>query len=515
MDSLYVSDDYGKRNSSINSFNLAMENDNVYMAKCQIQSMPENCWLSKKSFDVALGNIEIFELLIKAGIIIFADNLIVRVYDGEHVYLKHVGLDDLIIHKKILPAINEIIYSRITSRCIEKVKSIDHELLYHTTTNESDELVPRDTLCMINYAIENNYIRAARFIIERDHRNYYLSTKAIDMVLKNDDMFYLLEIYKKITFQADPPALIIDGIDLDYKIENVCITLDVLLDNDERISPDIKRACLTQVERCSSNFIKYMLSNNRTEVLRKIFMDEYIKIFKMDWYNILPYGDREENFNVIMDILSHPKTHIFSMPDFILFMQCAYDHKFTPIIKYKIFELLITKFGLDPADNFNSAICWAAHYGCTNIVELLLKDPEVDPTIGNNYPLRFAAENGHIDVVSLLLADNQINPSQGNIYTLKHSDGTDHHRIFLFDHKRDDFIRNNYAIIKAMRNNHMDIAKMLFQRVSIRSIIQSERLPETEKIISDLIYPRLLLMSNIALIPDIIYYIKVLFLSWT
>ena len=290
-----------------------------------------------------------------------------------------------------------------------------------------------------------------------------------------------------------------------YATQVIRIPFDFIMDVNTNISPDVENIILSNLKiNISETMVMHMFKNNHITILRKI-IGNITKTLDMCWSNIVPYGNSEKNFNMIMDILNNPNIHIHIL-DQKVFMKYSEDNEFIPKIKYEMFKYIISRGKLDPTKDFNSAICWAAHYGCTDIVKFLLANPAVDPTVGNNYPLRFAAENGHFDVVSLLLADNRINPSKGNNYLLNNANR------FSYDEKQEYIIFSNYAIIKATRNNHKNIVQMLSRRISIHSIIQSERLPEIEKIISDEIYPRLFFISNIEMMPDVIYYIKLLFL---
>ena len=83
-----------------------------------------------------------------------------------------------------------------------------------------------------------------------------------------------------------------------------------------------------------------------------------------------------------------------------------------------IIELLKDK-EVDPANNFNWAICHASEYGYIDIVRLLLKDEKIDPSASKNYPLNYSSCNLHIDIVKLLLKDKRVDPTSFNNWTIK------------------------------------------------------------------------------------------------
>jgi ankyrin repeat protein len=73
--------------------------------------------------------------------------------------------------------------------------------------------------------------------------------------------------------------------------------------------------------------------------------------------------------------------------------------------------------------------------GHQGIVALLLRHPKVDPADDGNYPIRFAAANGHLKIVSLLMKHKRADPS--------------------------DF--GNMAIKSAAKNGHAEIVRILLQ----------------------------------------------------
>lgn len=69
-----------------------------------------------------------------------------------------------------------------------------------------------------------------------------------------------------------------------------------------------------------------------------------------------------------------------------------------------IVDIILTYFPthVNPAENNNHAVKWAAYYGHAKVVERLLKDERADPTVNDNWALRMAEKHVHAEVVEVL-----------------------------------------------------------------------------------------------------------------
>ncbi|KAI8892338.1 hypothetical protein BC833DRAFT_625931 [Globomyces pollinis-pini] len=98
-----------------------------------------------------------------------------------------------------------------------------------------------------------------------------------------------------------------------------------------------------------------------------------------------------------------------------------------------IVRILLEDGRLDPSEDNNSAIKFAARYGYAEILKILLKDKRVDPAVERNYAIRYASECGRTDIVKLLLNDERVDP----------------------------FVDDRYAIRKSFLHGHTEIVRLL------------------------------------------------------
>jgi hypothetical protein len=80
---------------------------------------------------------------------------------------------------------------------------------------------------------------------------------------------------------------------------------------------------------------------------------------------------------------------------------------------------LLKDKSVNPADDYNWAICYASEKGYFDLVTLLIKDKRVNPADKINCSIGLASKNGHINIVKLLLNDERVDPSDGNNWAIR------------------------------------------------------------------------------------------------
>ena len=104
--------------------------------------------------------------------------------------------------------------------------------------------------------------------------------------------------------------------------------------------------------------------------------------------------------------------------------------------------------------------------GLYDIFETLLEDPRVDPSAYNNYAIVFASDNGHLEVVKLLLKDPRVDPSAKDNYSIELASENGHHevvKLLLKDPRVDPSDDNNYAIRMASENGYNKVVELLLK----------------------------------------------------
>lgn len=159
-------------------------------------------------------------------------------------------------------------------------------------------------------------------------------------------------------------------------------------------------------------------------------------------------------------------------------------------------DFLLKDPRIDPSANYNLAISNACGDDNLAIVNRLLEDPRVDPSDNQNFSLITASRYGHIKIVNRLLEDPRVNPHgepiciasvYGNIKIVER---------LMKDPRVDPSYSNNKAAIEALRWDHINVLKLLFQDQRVRSQflfnpsymkIRNERQRKTEKIFSKIV----------------------------
>lgn len=128
----------------------------------------------------------------------------------------------------------------------------------------------------------------------------------------------------------------------------------------------------------------------------------------------------------------------------------------------KIAERYFTDPRVNPRQNHNWSILWAARNGHTGIVRLLLS--LVDPTAEDNEAIRKASREGHVEIVRFLLADGRADPTAKDNQALRHAASKGRAAVvsLLLPHT-DPTARNHEAMRMAATSGHLEVVRLLLQ----------------------------------------------------
>lgn len=123
-----------------------------------------------------------------------------------------------------------------------------------------------------------------------------------------------------------------------------------------------------------------------------------------------------------------------------------------------------TRSVIDPGDNEDFAIRWAASKGYSEIVSLLLFHPLVNPTSMNQLALTWAARNGHLQTILLLLKHPRVEAHQAGNFAIRRASQCGHVDVvkqLLSYPQVDPTAYNNDALRWAAANGYASVVELL------------------------------------------------------
>jgi ankyrin repeat protein len=127
-------------------------------------------------------------------------------------------------------------------------------------------------------------------------------------------------------------------------------------------------------------------------------MEKAIIIFHLDKMNDLCKACRNGDLELVKELREVDPSQLYNLP-----FRLAVDYGHIEVVKY-----LLTDPRVNPADNDNSAIGYAALKDDIEMVSLLLQDSRVNPAADDNYALRASRT---IEMQKLLLTDPRVDPN--------------------------------------------------------------------------------------------------------
>ena len=145
----------------------------------------------------------------------------------------------------------------------------------------------------------------------------------------------------------------------------------------------------------------------------EILLATRVDISSLDTVQFLVRVVRRCNLNTLLLLLKHPQFS-FTPKQLGNTLKSASEYTSKEVVEY-----ILNRNDI-PDRSLKGALSQACIFGRLDIVTLLLNDSRINPAENNNYPLRWAAYYGQKEIVQLLMNQPQVDPSAKDFVTVYH-----------------------------------------------------------------------------------------------